>query len=47
MDHRNDVIAKIVQGKSFAEVGGLWGLVNEKVSVAHDAGATDLCMIDI
>ncbi|MDN3625496.1 class I SAM-dependent methyltransferase [Methylobacterium isbiliense] len=47
MDHRNEIIAKLSPGKSFAEVGGLWGLANEKVSVAHAAGATDLCMIDI
>lgn len=47
MDHRDRVIERLAPGKTFAEVGGLWGLTNEKVSVPHAAGATDLCMIDI
>lgn len=46
-DLRDQYIAQVVKGKSFAEVGGLWGTVNEKVSVAHAHGASDLTMIDI
>jgi hypothetical protein len=46
-DLRDVYIGKVVKGKSFAEVGGLWGTVNEKVSVAHKGGASDLAMIDI
>jgi len=46
-DLRDVYIGKVVKGKSFAEVGGLWGTVNEKVSVAHRYGASDLAMIDI
>ena len=46
-DHRDEWIERIVPGKSFVDVGGLWGLVNEKISPAHNAGATDLCMVDI
>jgi len=45
-DPRDTFIAGVVKGKSFADVGGLWGLVNEKVSVANSAGARSLTMID-
>jgi SAM-dependent methyltransferase len=34
-------------GKSFAEVGGLWGTTNEQVTVAARAGATATTMIDV
>jgi hypothetical protein len=47
MDYRNEVIAGLARGKSFAEIGGLWGLVNEKISVAHEAGASHFCAVDI
>ncbi len=46
-DHRDEWIGRITAGKSFVDVGGLWGLVNEKISPAHKAGATQLCMVDI
>lgn len=46
-DLRDQYIGKVVKGKSFADVGGLWGTVNEKVSVAHAYGACALTMIDI
>jgi hypothetical protein len=46
-DPRDDYIARVAQGKSFADVGGLWGTVNEKVSVAHKHGADALTMIDV
>ena len=46
-DPRDAFIARVVRGKSFADVGGLWGTVNEKVSVAHAAGAASLAMVDI
>jgi hypothetical protein len=46
-DLRDKYIGKVVKGKSFADVGGLWGTVNEKVSVAHAYGADALTMIDI
>ncbi len=46
-DLRDEYLSRVVQGKSFAEVGGLWGTVNEKVSVARDCGAEQLTMIDI
>jgi 2-polyprenyl-3-methyl-5-hydroxy-6-metoxy-1,4-benzoquinol methylase len=47
IDPRDDFIARVVRGKSFADVGGLWGTENEKVSVAHRAGGRSLAMIDI
>lgn len=46
-DLRDEYIGKVVNSKSFADVGGLWGTVNEKVSVAHAYGASALTMIDI
>jgi hypothetical protein len=45
-DIRDELIRQVVRGRSFADVGGLWGAVNEKVSVAHNAGATELTMVD-
>ena len=39
-------IARVVKGKTFAEVGGLSATVNEKVSVASKYGAVSLTMID-
>jgi SAM-dependent methyltransferase len=42
----NDVIREAVAGRTFADVGGLWGTVNEKVTVAHLAGAAACSMID-
>lgn len=46
-DPRDDYIGKVVKGKSFVDVGGLWGVVNEKVSLAHRHGASELAMIDV
>jgi len=43
---RDRWIASCVRGKTFAEVGGLWGVVNEQVSVAANAGAAQTTMID-
>lgn len=40
-------VAAASAGKSFAEVGGLWGTVNEQVTVAARAGATSTTMIDV
>lgn len=40
-------ITSAATGKSFAEVGGLWGTVNEQVSTAARAGATSTTMIDV
>jgi hypothetical protein len=46
-DLRDRCIGKVVRGKTFADIGGLWGTVNEKVSVAHARGASSLTLIDI
>jgi hypothetical protein len=46
-DLRDEFIARVAKGKTFADVGGLWGTVNEKVSVAHKAGAREVSMLDI
>lgn len=43
----NELINKVVKGKTFADVGGLWGTVNEKVTIAAKAGAVKTTMIDM
>jgi hypothetical protein len=43
----DEVIASYVKGGSFADVGGLWGLVNEKITVAVKAGCHTATMIDM
>ena len=40
-------IAELVAGKTFADVGGLWGTVNETVSIALQHGAREATMIDM
>jgi SAM-dependent methyltransferase len=44
---REGWISAAAPGKTFAEVGGLWGTVNEQVTVAARAGATETTMIDV
>lgn len=46
-DPRDEYLSEVVKGKSFADVGGLWGTVGEKISVAHRYGASALTMIDV
>lgn len=46
-DPRDQFLAQCTRGCTFADVGGLWQTVNEKVSVAHEHGATELTMIDV
>ena len=46
-DPRDQYIHRVASGRTFAEVGGLWGTLNERVSVAHAAGARHLTMIDL
>lgn len=47
IDPRDNYIAQVVEGKSFLEVGGLWGGLNEKVSIAHKYGANRLAILDV
>ena len=46
-DKKDQWITERVAGKSFMDVGGLWGTTNEKVSVAAKAGAASTTMADI
>jgi hypothetical protein len=46
-DIRDQFIAQVVPGKRFVDIGGLWGEVNEKVSVAAELGAIEVTMMDI
>ena len=43
----NKWIETFTKEKSFADLGGLWGTVNERVSVAMRAGASSATMVDI
>ena len=44
---RRRLLGELVPGKTFVEVGGLWGTVNETVTVAIQAGARAATMIDM
>jgi hypothetical protein len=46
-DPRDRFIGRVVGGCTFADVGGLWGGVNERASVAHRLGARSVAMIDL
>ena len=45
-DSRDKMIASVVKGRSFVDVGALWGTRNEKLSVAHRYGASSLAVLD-
>lgn len=47
MTFADEQIAELVKGRSFADIGGLWGTTNEKISVALEAGAASATIIDI
>ncbi len=40
-------IAHLVSGRTFADIGGLWGTKNERISVALKSGASSATMVDI
>jgi hypothetical protein len=42
-----EVVRRLTPGRSFVDVGGLWGTVNERVSTALLAGATAAAMVDV
>jgi len=46
MTKNDEYIKRVVKGKTFVDVGPLWGLVNEKVSVANYYGAKAVTAID-
>lgn len=46
-DRKDEWIKQRAPGRSFMDVGGLWGTRNEKVSVALKAGASRATMADI
>lgn len=43
----DDILRAETPGLAFADIGGLWGTVNEKVTVAAKAGAASVTMVDI
>ena len=44
---QDKIIREHVKGLSFVDFGGLWGILNEKVSVASLAGARSTAMADM
>lgn len=46
-DARDEFLGRVVRGKSFCDVGGLWATVRERVSTAAAAGASALTMLDV
>ena len=44
---QDQAIANVVSGKTFVDIGALWGTNNEKVSVAWAHGASEVSVIDI
>ncbi len=46
-DVRDRFIAQIVRGRTFVDVGGLYEIVKERVSVAHAHGAAEVALMDI
>lgn len=44
---RDAWIRSLVPGRTFVDVGGLWGTLNEKVSTAVQAGAAAATMLDV
>lgn len=47
MSFQDRIIAEHVKGHTFVDVGGIWGTVNEKVSVALAAGASRATVVDV
>lgn len=45
-DPTNSIIQEHVRGLSFVDVGGLWGSLNERVTVALEAGCSEATMLD-
>jgi hypothetical protein len=43
----NEKIRQIVPGRSFVDIGGLWGTENERATVASAAGARSVMMVDM
>src|SRR5260370_5500133 len=43
----DEIISSRVKDANFADIGGMWGLVNEKITVAVKAGCRAATMIDI
>ena len=46
-DLRDEFIQQTVAGHSFVDVGGLWRVTSEKLTVAHQCGATSVTMFDV
>src|SRR5690242_15432534 len=46
-DPRHVFIRRVTGGRSFIDVGGLSHVINERVSVAHKAGAAGLALMDV
>lgn len=46
LDIRDEFIRRVGSGHSFVDIGGLWRVVSEKLSIAAGAGASEVTMFD-
>jgi len=46
-DIRDRMVQEVASGRSFVDIGGLYEIVKERVSVAHRAGATRVTLMDM
>ena len=46
-DIRDRMVNEVARGRSFVDIGGLYEIVKERVSVAHHAGASHVTLMDM
>jgi hypothetical protein len=46
-DIRDRMVQEVARGRSFVDIGGLYGIVRERASVAHAAGAAHVTLMDM
>lgn len=46
-DIRDRMVQEVARGRSFVDIGGLYEIVKERVSVAHRAGASRVALMDV
>jgi hypothetical protein len=47
VEPRDDLIRRYAPGKSFADIGALWGIHGELTFLAEDSGATEITAVDM
>ncbi|HWT08838.1 MAG TPA: hypothetical protein VN329_06710 [Roseomonas sp.] len=46
-DIRDRMVAEVARGRTFVDIGGLYGIVRERASIAHQAGAKHVSLMDM